>query len=49
MSGNPVRLPEMNILNGNSTGLIPVMDAESLNLRNNGALQNQNSVKLNKT
>jgi len=31
-----VRLPEMSILSGKSTGHRPVMDVENMNLRNNG-------------
>lgn len=36
----------MSILNGKSTGRIPVMIVKSLNLRNNGALQIQNLATL---
>ena len=46
MSWNPAKLPEMNILNGKSTGLIPVMIVVNLRLKSNGDLQMQNLVKL---
>lgn len=36
----------MNILNRKSTGRRLVMDVENMSLRSNGALPNQNSVKL---
>ena len=36
MNCNLVKLPEMNILNGKSTGLIPAMIVANLNLKSSG-------------